>query len=404
MMNYLFCHAGMPMRTIIPFLRAHLPAVAALFLLGVLAPKAQVVNRAAVDGYLLEGEVGKAQKILESYLGSADLNYPDSVYLLKNLGVLYSSSPKRKELGDRYFSRLLDLDPFASIHDTYASNTILARFKKIRKSYQARKGGKALVPAVAVFDFSGDGLKESDGIAMAQQFIAEMQRLEVFHTLDRSSVVETLEKMRLTPEKCLGRECRLDITRRLTADKLVTVHASRLDTVFTFALAYVDAETGEATTTLTKIYAKRPERILAEGFGDMANELQNREAAFLNLSVDPSNTQLTIDNSPMAVIASRVPLNPGKHRICGSSPGYQTLCKDFEVKQADALTYALNLAPKSGSQIKAAKPKDEDEDEPEEAVSAPAGEPQGSPAFVWWVLGGMAVLAMGLAVLFNTKN
>jgi hypothetical protein len=387
-----------------PFLRSHLAALSAFLTLFAAAPHAQIVNRPAVEGFLLEGEVGKAQKMLESYLGSADLTYPDSVYILKNLGVLYSSSPKRKELGDRYFYRLLDLDPFASIHDTYASNTILARFKKIRKGYQAQKGGKALVPAVAVFDFSGEGLKEGDGSAMAQQFIAEMQRLDVFHTLDRSSVIETMEKMRMAPEKCLGRECRLDIARRLTADKMISVQASRLDTVFTFALAYVDVETGEASTTLTKVYAKSPAKILAEGFGDLANELQNREAAFLNLSVEPVNTQLTIDNSPMAVIASRVPLNPGKHRICGSSPGYETACKDFEVKRADALTYSLALHPKAGSQVQSPKPGEDDEEDSEEP-SQDAGEsakPKG--AFVWWVLGGMAVLAVGLAVLFNTGD
>jgi hypothetical protein len=365
---------------------------------------AQVVNRESVDHFLLEGEVGKAQKALESYLGSADLSYQDSVYILKNLGVLYSSSPKRKELGDRYFYRLLDLDPFASIHDTYASNTILARFKKIRKSYQAQKGGKALVPAVVVFDFTGGGLKESDGAAMAQQFIAEMQRLDVFHTLDRSNEIETMEKMRLAPEKCASRECRLDIARRLTADKMVTVQASRLDTVFTFNLAYIDVETGEATTTLTKVYAKRPEKLLAEGFGDLANELQNHEAAFLNLSVDPTNTQLTIDNSPMAVIASRVPLNPGKHRICGSSPGYESVCKDFEVKRADALTYSLALPPKAGSQVQAVKSGDDDEEDAEDAPGGEPGETSGSHKLVWWTLGGMAVLAVGLAVLFNTKD
>lgn len=380
--------------------------LAAIALLSLAAPlRAQVVNRDAVDRFMLEGEVGKAQKSLESYLGSADLTYQDSVYILKNLGVLYSSSPKRKDLGDRYFYRLLDLDPFASIHDTYASNTILARFKKIRKSYQAQKGGKALVPAVVVFDFAGGGLKESDGAAMAQQFIAEMQRLEVFHTLDRSNEIETLEKMRLAPEKCVSRECRLDIARRLTADKMVTVQASRLDTVFTFNLAYIDVETGEATTTLSKVYAKRPEKLMAEGFGDLANELQNHEAAFLNLSVDPTNTQLTIDNSPMAVIASRVPLNPGKHRICGSSPGYESVCKDFEVKRADALTYSLALPPKAGSQVQAVKPKDEDEEDGDETPGSEPGESaSGSHKAVWWTLGGMAVLAVGLAVLFNTKD
>jgi hypothetical protein len=230
-----------------------------------------------------------------------------------------------------------------------------------------------------------------------------MQRMEVFHTLDRSNVVETMDKMRQVPEKCVGKECRLDIARRLIADKMITVQVSRLDTVYTFALSYLDVETGEPSTTLTKAYGKRPEKILAEGFGDLANELQNHEAAFLNLSVEPTNTLLTIDNSPMAAIASRVPLNPGKHRICGSSPGYETLCKDFEVKRADALTYSLALSPKAGSQVQAPRQRDEDEEDPEDAPSE-AVDPKGSHGFVWWVLGGMAALAVGLAVLFNTKG
>ncbi|MEO7423644.1 MAG: hypothetical protein ABI036_00565 [Fibrobacteria bacterium] len=363
---------------------------------------AQVVNRPAVENFLIEGEVGKAQKTLESYLGSSDLTYPDSVYILKNLGVLYSSSPKRKDLGDRYFFRLLDLDPFASIHDTYASNTILARFKKIRKDYQRQKGGKALVPAVVVFDFTGEGLKDNDGIAMAQQFIAEMQRLEVFHTLDRSYIVETMERMRMLPEKCATRECRLDIARRLTADKMVSVQTSRLESVFTFTLAYVDVETGEASTTLTKVYTKSAAKLLAEGFGELASELQNQEAAFLNLSVTPVNTILTIDNSPMAVISSRVPLNPGKHRICGSSPGYETECKDFEVKRADALTYSLVLPPKAGTQYQANKAHNEDDEEDE--PNPETGETGGSHKFVWWTLGAMGLAAVALALVFNTKD
>lgn len=392
-----------------PYIRYRIPDTS-VFLFAILLAvcavsdaRAQVVNRSAVESFLIEGEVGKAQKLLESYLGSSDLTYPDSVYILKNLGVLYSSSPKRKELGDRYFSRLLDLDPFASIHDTYASNSILARFKKIRKTYQAQKGGKALVPAVVVFDFAGEGISGTDGVAMAQQFIAEMQRLEVFHTLDRSGLVESMEKKPVKPEACVNKECRLDIARRLTADKLVSVQASRLDTVFTFTLAYIDVETGEATTTLTKVYSKRPAKLLSEGFGDLASELQNHEAAFLNLSVTPVNTVLTIDNSPMAVISSRVPLNPGKHRICGSSPGYETECKDFEVKRADALTYNLVLPAKAGTTVQASKLVGDEDSEDEEPSEEP-GEEKGSHAFVYWAIGGMAVLAMGLAIAFNTKD
>lgn len=375
-----------------------------VFLFGGMIPGyGQVVNRTAVEAYLDEGEVGKAQKTLESYLSSSDLTFQDSVYILKNLGVLYSSSPKRKELGDRYFYRLLDLDPFASIHDTFASNTILARFKKIRKTYQAEKGGKTLVPAVVIFDFYGADILGNDAVAMTQQFIAEMQRLDVFHTLDRSSVLESMTQMRIPPEKCTEKACRLDIARRLAADKLISVEASRLDSTYTFRLIYADVETEVVSTTLSKVYTKSPQKLLAEGFGELASELLNHEAAWLNLSVTPSNTLLTIDGSPMAAISSRVPLNPGKHNICGTSPGYDELCKEFEVKRADALTYSLILQVKEGTQI-AVKKVDSEEEGDEEGQSESGGDAKPAHKFIWWTLGGMGILAVTLAILFNTKN
>lgn len=368
-----------------------------------MAAFSQVVNRETVEAFLVEGEVVKAQKNLESYLGNPDLTYQDSLYILKNLGVLYASNPKRKDLGDRYFHRLLELDPFASIHDTYASNSILARFRNIRKAFQQTKGGKALVPAVIVFDFTGPGVKPAEGASMAQQFIAEMQRLEVFHTLDRSSVMETLAKRKLTPETCADPDCRLDIARRLTGDKLVSVEVTKVDTVFSFNLTYFDVETGLPSTTIRKVYDKSLPKVMAEGFSDLAIELQDREAAWLNLSVSPVNTILTIDGSPMAAISNRVPLNPGKHRICGSSPGYDQVCKDFEVKRADALTYSLVLPLKGAGKGAVASNRD-DEDEEDEDSPTEEDDGKGSSGFIWWTLGSMAVLAVALAVVFNTKD
>jgi hypothetical protein len=374
--------------------------------IGAVVPvRAQMVNRESVDALLVEGEVDKAEKALASYWKAPELTYPDSIYILKNLGVLYSSLPKKKEQGDKLFQRLLELDPFASIHDTYASNSILARFKKIKKAYQIQKGGRALIPSVAVFDFHGGGLNSQDGAAMAQQFIAEMQRMDIFHTLDRSNVTETMDKMRMTPDKCLEKECRLDISRRLTAEKMVTVEMAKVDSVYTFTLAYTDVDSGLTSTILRKVFKKKLERLLAEGFGEMATELQDREAAWLNLTVNPTNTILTIDASPMAAIASKVPLNPGKHQVCGSSPGYATVCKDFEVKRNDAVTYALSLPIKGDGLVRNRK-RPQDEDDEEESDEPPPETEAGSTShgFIWMTVGSMAVLAVALAVMFNTRN
>jgi hypothetical protein len=94
-------------------------------------------------------------------------------------------------------------------------------------------------------------------------------------------------------------------------------------------------------------------------------------------------------------------LNPGKHRICGSSPGYEPVCKDFEVKRADALTYSLVLPLKGGAKAIPSKPKEEDEVDEE---AADAGDSESSSTFIWWTLGSMGLLAVALAILFNTKD
>ena len=373
----------------------------AISLLFCVAAQGQVVNRDAIDALLNEGEIEKAEKTLSSYLKSEDLTFQDSIYLLKNLGVLYSSSPDKKEEGDKFFYKLLELDPFSSLHNTYAGNSILARFKKIRKNYQSQKGGKALVPAVVVFDFSGQGLEPGDGGTMALQLIAEMQRLETFHAMDRSAVLETMGKMKMTPEKCQDQKCRMDIAQRLTTDKMISAEVAKVDSLFTITLNFIDVESGQTTTTLRKVFNMSLDKLLSEGFAQLADELQSKEAAWLNLTLIPSNTILTIDGSPMAVIASRVPLNPGKHRICGNSPGYETICKTFEVKRTDAVTYALVLPQVGGEAAAARMKKKAAEEEAEEETDQNAGGKGTSGTFIWWTLGVMAAIAVGTAVFLN---
>ena len=46
----------------------------------------------------------------------------------------------------------------------------------------------------------------------------------------------------------------------------------------------------------------------------------------------------------------------------------------------------------------------EEDDEEDEDSESDAGEGEGSSAFIWWSLGGMAVVAVGLAVVFGVAN
>ncbi len=377
-----------------------LSSLALLCLLGsACLVSAQVVDRKLVDNNLSEGEVGKAEKILRSYLKKQkDLTFQDSVYIFKNLGVICSSNPKKIAEADKLFFRLFELDPFASIHDTYASNSQLVHFKKIKKEVQAQKGGKALIPSLAVMDIYGKALRPEDQAGLTRQLIAELQSLPIFHTLDRNAVEETLEKKRVTSEKCENKECILDVASRLTTDKILTVSLDQIDTNFTLTATLYDLESG-TSTNLKKVFAKAYDKLLSPGLGDFARALQEQEAAWLNLSLIPTGALITIDGTTMGSNTPRFPLNPGKHEVCGSSPGYQNLCKSFVVKKNDALTYAMTLPLLGGSKAAEPAPKTnfDEEGNEEEPVSKKANQ------FLWWTVGGMAGAALLLIVLFSSK-
>ncbi|HAO99560.1 MAG TPA: hypothetical protein DCQ83_05900 [Fibrobacteres bacterium] len=368
---------------------------------------AQVVSRDQIEAYLSEGDLDKAEQSMLAFLNRpGEVTYQDSVYLLKNLGVLYASTPEKQGKADTLFQHLLDLDPFASLFDTYASNAIMSRFQNIRREYQKRKGGKALVPPLVIFDFQGFGFTPQERVDITNQFIGEMEKVPIFRTLDRASVAETLRRLRKQPETCQDRDCRLDIARRLMVEYMIMGEVARIDSVFTFQLALVSAETGQNTTVLRKVYTGELARVLTAGLPDLAQAVQNQEAAWLNLTVQPSNTSLSSDGTPLPSSDRRFPVNPGKHTVCGTSPGYQTRCRDFDVKKLAAVTYSFVL-PRLGGEKEtesSGTPKpnwDDDLRDPSEDSQNSKGL---STKTIVIVIGGLALLAAGLAVFWSAKK
>lgn len=369
--------------------------------------RAQGIPQDQIDGFLADGDLDKAEQAMQALLAQPDrLTYQDSVYLVKNMGVLYASNPEKQDKADTLFATLLELDPFASLYDTYASNAVLARFQKIRKDFQQRKGGKALVPPVVVFDFQGFGFTPEERVNLTNQFIGEMQKIPVFHTLDRPSVSETLRRLRKQAETCQDRDCRLDISRRLMVEYMVMGEVARIDSVYTFQLALVNVETGQNSSVLRKVYTGSLAEVLGAGLPDLARALQDQEAAWLNLTVQPSNTSLSLDGTPLVASERRFPVNPGKHSVCGSSPGYQTRCRDFEVRKMDAVTYSFVLSRLGGekeSEPAGAPRANWDDESRDPSDEASVSEKGSSRKIIVVIAVATAALAAAAVILWSTK-
>jgi hypothetical protein len=255
-----------------------------------------------------------------------------------------------------------------------------------------------------VFDFDAVGFSRDEREAMTSQFIAEMQKLPIFHTLDASPVREVMRRSGTDPEKCRDRECRLEIARKLFAEKLCLVEVSAVGKTYTLLLTLLDVETGRVSSVVRHVKEGEPAAWIGTGLTELATQLRDEEAAWLNITLSPSSSNLTLDGDPLGFTGQRFPVNPGKHEVCGSSPGYASACKTFEVGKKDALTHILALKPLGESQAalkeeKKASPGAFSEDTWGEDAAGEGGPGSG---LVWGIMGGMVVLAVGLFFALGT--
>ncbi len=368
---------------------------------------AQNVDRALIERHFEQGNLSQARRVLETYWKKpGQLSRPDSLYVMKNLGVVYASSPRTHDQGDGLFRNLLRLDPLASIHDTYAGKSTLIRFRKVKRVLQETEGGLILAPVVAIFDFEGDAVDKEARRTLTEQFARELGSTRLFHVLDSETLREARRRLGYKEGDCSDRKCRLDFAERLSADKVVELELQAVDTVRVARLTYVDVESRHPPRTLKRVYGPRLDLLVSEGLRELVEELIDTEAAWLKVAPEPPGAALTANGVPMPP-GGRLPLMPGRHVICAESPGYETLCREFIAKKPDPLTYSMKLPLKGG-------------DLPEPVA---AGQPDGPPSggtggnekalpkesadgetVVWIIVGSMALVAVILALAWNTAD
>lgn len=372
-----------------------------MLLLGVGSAFSQVVNRDRVDALLEEGEVAAAREALESYWKQdRPLTRADSLYLNKQLGIIYSASESTRSRGEAYFEKLLMISPQADLSDTYASHSIVEIFRQVKKRFQREHGGKSLVPSLAVFDLVAGGVKKDTRAAFSMQFMDELMRLGLFRVLERNELASQLQQVRQSQAHCSSSECFLELGKALLVDKIAVLEMNTIETVTALTIKIYDAQSGELENTVKKVSTGGIEDLVRNGLPELAADLQQQRAAWLSLTVQPLNASIAVDGTDRGELVSRIPLNPGKHEICAKAPGYLASCKEMVVRKGDALTHAFVLT-KEGEE---SRPIATQRLEPNAMQPDLGKEKTEEPRLTWWLLGGMAAMAVLLAVLLNSPE
>jgi hypothetical protein len=103
-----------------------------------LPPGFKVLDQKAIRKIYSDGEFDNALSKLEEFQRTAE-SFPreDSLFLYKDLGVIYSHPKETREKGQAYFFKLLRMDPQASIVDMYASGSVKDVFEDARQEVNA---------------------------------------------------------------------------------------------------------------------------------------------------------------------------------------------------------------------------------------------------------------------------
>ncbi len=365
-----------------------------VFLLGPILSFAQVIDSKHIESQIENGNVDAAVDNLNHFLGpEMQISHEDSIYAFKTLGmisVVKGDIPKAKQ----FFKNLFLTDPAASIRNTDASYAIIEVFLEAKNEFKKEHGGEILRPKVIVMDPLGSAVPEQYSESIARQFIEELQRLWLFDAQSRAEIHEQFSKDRMDPKQCKDEACFINMAKNIEGDKLVLLYFEQVEQVYSLILKYIDVRSQKTETVLKKSAVNSLDSLILTGLQEMAIQLEKQNAAWLQFTTEPANAYLEL-NGEATDGGKKIPVMPGKHKICASATGFETQCRDIEVKPNDGITHRIGLKPEYSEEHakanEAVVPKEENN-------AAPGA--SSFPVEVY-ILAGLAAFGLILVVLFN---
>jgi hypothetical protein len=368
--------------------------MAAFFYAAVLS-HGQSVDKDLIQTQIEEGALKKVIGNLEHFLKPGQtISKDDSAYIFKTLGMVYSSLGKL-DTAKSTFKRLFSIDSRATIRNTYASHSIIEVFIQAKNEFKKEHGGEILRPKVIVMDPLGPVGHDKYRASIARQFIEELQKLYLFDAMGRSGIKNELEIKNLDQENCVQEACYVNLGKALEGDKIILLYFERVENVTSLTLKYIDVESGKTETILKESSITSIDELILTGLEKCAKELETQNAAWLQFSIEPPNAYLELNGEPTSG-DTRIPVMPGKHKVCAAATGYKKRCKQLLVRQNDGITYKLALEPDY-----APEPSVEKGAEAPGFQNTPQKGTKASMGTELWILGGLALLGGVLAIVFS---
>lgn len=105
---------------------------------------------------------------------------------------------------------------------------------------------------VAVLDFVGNGVSQSDAAAISSLFTAELVRSGAFEVMDRKNIDEILTEHKLQLSGCTDTSCAVEIGQILSLQYIFSGEVSKLGNAYLASINYINVETSKIERSSTQ--------------------------------------------------------------------------------------------------------------------------------------------------------
>ena len=109
---------------------------------------------------------------------------------------------------------------------------------------------------VAVLDFVGIGVSQSDASAISSLFTAELVQSSQFEVMDRKNINEILTEHKLQLSGCTDTSCAVEIGQILSLQYIFSGEVSKLGDSFIATINYIDVETSKIERSTTQKFGR----------------------------------------------------------------------------------------------------------------------------------------------------
>ena len=149
---------------------------------------------------------------------------------------------------------------------------------------------------IAIIDFEGIGVSDTEAKALTQRLTSEMIALEVYQLVERSEMKRLLDEQKFQYSGCVDMKCAVEIGKLIGAKYMVVGSVSKVGSTYSIDSRLISVETGESYISALYDFTGEIDILLKSGMKNIARQLCELEDAPI-VTNTPIPTQTIIKES-----------------------------------------------------------------------------------------------------------